>query len=221
MLEYWIHISPLGTFLATIAWFLIAMPTAMAAYYQSWKARQEARAAREGTLHSANCLEFVAGDGNCHQTWCRWRRCHSLPKPGDVVLLPGHGAGEEGDFFRVRTGWRPSSISTRRVDLKKRRPREARLTKAVANGEVAESYGCAGRVSGARRLEGLPSIFTKNVKWMGHGALLLNRLLKSLIRVLEFVDRSEFTGACRQTAGGRASTAALCSSSVCLALSAA
>ena len=131
MLEYCIHISPLGTFLATIAWFLIAMPTAMAAYYQSWKARQEARAAREGTLHSANCLEFVAGDGNCINL-VPLETLHSLPKPGDVVLLPGHGAGEESEFlpgaYRVET---IEHIYTR-VDLKKSRPREARLTKAVA-----------------------------------------------------------------------------------------
>ena len=54
MLEYWIHVSPLGTFLATIVWCLIGMPAMVAGLYQSWKARQEAKAAREGTLESKN-----------------------------------------------------------------------------------------------------------------------------------------------------------------------
>ncbi len=131
MLEYWIHISPLGTFLATFAWFLIAMPTAIAAYYQSWKARQEARAAREGTLHSANCLEFVAGDGSCVNL-VPLEALHSLPRTGDVVLLPGHGIGEDGEFvpgaYLVE---RVEHIYTR-AEYKGCRPQEARLTKAVA-----------------------------------------------------------------------------------------
>jgi hypothetical protein len=73
----------------------------------------------------------VAGDGNCINL-VPLETLHSLPKPGDVVLLPGHGAGEESEFlpgaYRVET---IEHIYTR-VDLKKSRPREARLTKAVA-----------------------------------------------------------------------------------------
>jgi len=131
MLEYLIHISPLGTFLATIVWCLIGMPTMFAAYYQSWKTRQEARAAREGTLQSRNCLEFVSGDGICINL-VPLETLHSLPKPGDVVLLPGHGFGEKEEFipgaYLVET---IEHIYTR-SSHKGSRQQEARLTKAVA-----------------------------------------------------------------------------------------
>ena len=60
MLEYLIHIAPLGTFLATILWCLIGLPTIIGAYYQSWRARQEARAVREGTLHAALDVHVTA-----------------------------------------------------------------------------------------------------------------------------------------------------------------
>jgi hypothetical protein len=131
MLEYWIHISPLGTFLATLAWFIIGLPTMLAAYYQSWKARQEAKAAREGTLESKNCLEFIIGDGSCINL-VPLETLHSLPKPGDVVLLPGHGVGENEVFipgaYLVET---IEHIYTRSIH-KGSRQQEARLTKAVA-----------------------------------------------------------------------------------------
>jgi hypothetical protein len=131
MLEYLIHISPLGTFLATVAWFIIGLPTMLAAYYQSWKSRQEARAAREGTLQSMNCLEFVSGDGSCINL-VPLETLHSLPKPGDVVLLPGHGVGEKEEFipaaYLVGT---IEYIYTRSIH-KGSRQQEARLTKAVA-----------------------------------------------------------------------------------------
>jgi hypothetical protein len=131
MLEFWIHIAPLGTFVATMAWFLIGLPTMVAAFYQMWKARQEARAMREGRLHSANCLEFVAGDGSCINL-VPLETLHSLPKPGDVVLLPGDGMSDLGGLaagaYRVD---RIDHIYTR-PEGKTKRPREARLTKAVA-----------------------------------------------------------------------------------------
>jgi hypothetical protein len=131
MIEYLIHISPLGTFLATLAWFLIGLPTMLAAYYQSWKTRQEARAAREGTLDSKNCLEFVSGDGSCINL-VPLETLHSLPKPGDVVLLPGHGVGHAGEFipgaYLVET---IEHIYTQSIH-KGSRQQEARLTKAVA-----------------------------------------------------------------------------------------
>ena len=131
MLEYWIHISPLGTFLATLAWFLLGLPTMVAAFYQAWKARIEAREAREGTLHSANCLEFLSPDGACVNL-VPLETLHSLPKPGDVVLLPGHGVGETGEFV-------PGAYVVERIEhiytpvkSKNSRPHQARLTKAVA-----------------------------------------------------------------------------------------
>jgi hypothetical protein len=115
----------------SIIGFIIGLPTVVAAYYQSWKAREEARLAREGALHSMNCLEFVDGDGTCVNL-VPLETLHSLPKPGDIVLLPGDGIGNNGILapaaYRIE---RVEHIYTR-PDQKTRRPREARLTKAVA-----------------------------------------------------------------------------------------
>jgi hypothetical protein len=131
MLEFWIHVSPLGTFLATLAWFILGLPAMLAAFYQTWKARQEAKESREGTLHSMNCLEFLSPDGTCVNL-VPLESLHSLPKPGDVVLLPGHGVGEVGEFVsgaylveRIEHIYTP-------VKNKNSRPHQARLTKAVA-----------------------------------------------------------------------------------------
>jgi len=131
MLEYWIHVSPLGTFLATLAWFVLGLPAMIAACYQTIKTRQEAKEAREGTLHSMNCLEFLSPDGVCVNL-VPLETLHSLPKPGDVVLLPGHGVGETGEFV-------PGAYVVERIEhiytpvkSKNSRPHQARLTKAVA-----------------------------------------------------------------------------------------
>lgn len=111
--------------------FIVGLPTLLGAYYQSWKARQEARLAREGAMHSANCLEFVVDDGTCINL-VPLETLHSLPKPGDVVLLPGDGSfGADAlapGAYRIE---RIEHIYTR-PDKKMKRPREARLTKAVA-----------------------------------------------------------------------------------------
>ena len=111
--------------------FLIGLPTMIAAWYQSWKARQEARVAREAALYSMNCLEFVIDDGTCINL-VPLETLHSLPKPGDVVLLPGDGGGDGEDIapgaYRIE---RVEHIYTR-PEGKMKRPREARLTKAVA-----------------------------------------------------------------------------------------
>lgn len=132
MLEFWIHVSPLGSFLATLAWFILGLPAMIAALYQTWKARQEARAEREGTLHSMNCLEFISGDGSCVNL-APLETLHTLPKPGDVVLLPGHGVGESGEFcpgaYLVE---RIEHIYTPVENKNSSRPFQARLTKAVA-----------------------------------------------------------------------------------------
>jgi hypothetical protein len=111
--------------------FIIGFPTMVAAYYQSWRARQEARLAREGVVHSLHCLEFVTEDGTCVNL-VPLDTLHSLPKPGDVVLLPGDGIGKDG-------GIDPGAYRIDRVEhiytnpsWKTKRPREARLTKAVA-----------------------------------------------------------------------------------------
>jgi hypothetical protein len=73
----------------------------------------------------------VVDDGTCINL-VPLETLHSLPKPGDVVLLPGDGAGEGEDIapgaYRID---RIEHIYTR-PDGKTKRPREARLTKAVA-----------------------------------------------------------------------------------------
>ena len=115
----------------TLVGFLIGLPTLMAAYYQTLKTRQEARRAREGTLHSRNCLEFVSPDGGCVNL-VPLETLSFLPRVGDVVLLPGNGMDRPAllppGAYRVE---RIEHIYTR-VEYKGSRPQEARLTKAVA-----------------------------------------------------------------------------------------
>jgi hypothetical protein len=110
---------------------LVILPTVGATYYQAWKARREAKEAREGLLHARNCLEFVTPDGSCINL-VPLETLHSLPKPGDILLLPGDGLGSDSRYM-------PGAYKVERIEhiytpaeLKKRQPREARLTKAVA-----------------------------------------------------------------------------------------
>ena len=110
---------------------LVILPTVAATYYQAWKARREAREAREGLLHSKNCLEFVTAEGVCINL-VPLETLHSLPKPGDILLLPGDGVGGDARF-------KPGAYRVERIEhiytpaeIKKKQPREARLTKAVA-----------------------------------------------------------------------------------------
>jgi hypothetical protein len=111
--------------------FIVGMPTLIGAYYQAWKARQEARLAREGAMQSANCLEFVTEDGTCVNL-VPLETLHSLPKPGDIVLLPGDGTFDNDALapgaYRID---RIEHIYTQ-PEKKAKRQREARLTKAVA-----------------------------------------------------------------------------------------
>ncbi len=110
---------------------VVILPTVAATYYQSFKARQEARQAREGLLHANYCLEFVAEDGSCVNL-VPLETLRVLPRAGDIVLLPGHGVGEGVQIapgaFRVN---RIEHIYTP-AQLKGKKPLEARLTKAVA-----------------------------------------------------------------------------------------
>jgi hypothetical protein len=131
MFEYWIHISPLGTFVATALWFGIGLPAMIGAYYQSWKARREAREAREEMVHSADCLEFVSLEGSCINL-VPLDTLHSLPRPGDVVMLPGHGVGAEGEFLPGAFLVEHVEHIYSRVETSGSRPQEARLSKAVA-----------------------------------------------------------------------------------------
>ena len=116
---------------ASIVGFAVALPITIATYYQSFKARQEARLARNGAVHSSNCLEFVTGDGSCVNL-VPLETLHSMPKVGDVVLLPGGGVGEDGEF--IPGAYLVESVEHiySRMDLKGSRPLEARLTKSGA-----------------------------------------------------------------------------------------
>ncbi|MGA2848580.1 MAG: hypothetical protein ABSE46_06270 [Terracidiphilus sp.] len=110
--------------------FTVAMPLTIATYYQTFKTRQEARDAREGTLHSMNCLEFVNADGHSINL-VPLETLHSLPRIGDVVLLPGDlaaGGKIHTSAYRVESVEHIYSPAT----FIKRRPHHARLTKAVA-----------------------------------------------------------------------------------------
>jgi hypothetical protein len=118
------------TAVTSLIGFIIGLPTVIATYYQSFKARQEAQEARNG-LHSANCLEFVNGEGDTINL-VPLETLHTLPKPGDIVLLPGDGLGPGSRYI-------PGAYQIDRIEhiytpvtMKTMRPREARLTKAVA-----------------------------------------------------------------------------------------
>jgi len=111
--------------------FLIGTPTILATYYQSFKTRQEANRDRDSRLHSKDCLEFVSFDGTCINL-VPLDTLHSLPREGDIIMLPGGGIGGNGEFL-------PSAYLVESIEhiyspatWKSTRPLEARLTKAVA-----------------------------------------------------------------------------------------
>jgi hypothetical protein len=128
MIHHWL--SLLAQY-SSIIGFMIGLPIVFATYYQSLRARQEARHAREGTLHALNCLEFVAGDGTCINL-VPLETLHSLPRAGDVILLPGHGSGVEDEFIAGAYLVEKVEHFYTRAENKGHRPHEARLTKAVA-----------------------------------------------------------------------------------------
>lgn len=118
------------SYISNILAFLVILPATVAAYYQAHKIRQEARREREGRLDSAHCLEFIAGDGTCINL-VPLETLHSLPKPGEVVLLPAHGVGR-GEF--LPGAYLVDSIEHiyTHVEYNDARPNEARLSKIVA-----------------------------------------------------------------------------------------
>jgi hypothetical protein len=117
--------------IATVIGVVIGMPTAFGAYYQAWKARQEARQARNGLIFSANCLEFVLEDGT-PVNLVTLESLHTLPKPGDVVLLPAGGIDDTSAAPGAFHVDRIEHIYSR-VEGKDSRPKQARLVKAVAH----------------------------------------------------------------------------------------
>lgn len=78
------HVSPYVSLIS----FTLGLPTSVATYYQAWKVRQENRDLRESLAYSSFCLEFVVPDGRSINL-VPLDSLHSLPKSGDVLLLPG------------------------------------------------------------------------------------------------------------------------------------
>lgn len=117
---------------SSVVGFLIGLPFMVGAYFESWKARQEARREREGRLHSRNCLEFVAGDGTCINL-VPLETLHSLPREGDVLMLPGDGVGDGAKFLPGAYLVESIEHIYTSAEYPGARPCEARLTKAVAH----------------------------------------------------------------------------------------
>ncbi len=108
--------------------FFIGLPTLAATYYEAWKTRKEAEAARRPFIVSENCLEFVGDDGE----WVNLvplQTMRTLPRPGDVVMLPGDGVADGAGAYRVES---VEFIYTREEE-NPQQPRQARLTKTVAH----------------------------------------------------------------------------------------
>ena len=116
---------------ASILSFAVALPMTIATYYQAFKTRQEARREREGTLHAQDCLEFISGEGDCINL-VPLETLHSLPREGDVILLPAYGVGADAKYLSGAFLVESVEHIYTRVDMKGSRPGEARLTKAVA-----------------------------------------------------------------------------------------
>ncbi len=126
-----VPISQITPYTSLVA-FCIGLPTAAGAYYQAWKGRKEAAQAREGLMYSKNCLEFVLADGRSVNL-VPLETLHTLPSPGEIVLLPGSGVGElestaMGAFVVERIEHVYAGSDGKGVDLK-----QARLIKVVAH----------------------------------------------------------------------------------------
>ena len=108
--------------------FLVGLPTLVGTYYQSWKTRQEAKQAREGLSYSENCLEFNLDDGTTINL-VPLETLHTLPEPGDIVLLPGDASPTQHAAYRVS---RIEHIYVR-VETRHAQHGQARLAKTVAH----------------------------------------------------------------------------------------
>jgi hypothetical protein len=108
--------------------FLVGLPTLIGTYYQSWKAREEAKQARAGLSYSENCLEFNLEDGTTVNL-VPLETLHTLPEPGDIVLLPGDASPMQHAAYRVS---RIEHIYVR-VETRYAQRGQARLAKTVAH----------------------------------------------------------------------------------------
>ena len=119
--------------------FIVGLPTLAATYYQAWKTRQESREARQGLLYSENCLDFILEDGTSINL-VPLETLHSLPKPGDIVLLPGNTHAAE-QLVQQHCAYRINRIEHiyARVEGRYAHIGHARLAKAVAHVDALSS----------------------------------------------------------------------------------
>ena len=120
------HVSPYTSLIS----FTLGFPTAIATYYQAWKARQESRNLREGLALTSFCLEFVDWDGTTVNV-ATLDSLHSLPTVGEVVLLPGF---ERKDGMPLYQAFRIREIEHlyAPTDTRAALPGQAHLVKIVA-----------------------------------------------------------------------------------------
>jgi hypothetical protein len=111
--------------------FVLGFPMSIATYYEVFKTRHEALQTRQGMVVSDNCLEFVLDDGETVNV-VPLETLHSLPKPGDIVLLPGTHAL---DPILPHAAYRISRVEHlyAPVNARRARPGQARLAKTVAH----------------------------------------------------------------------------------------
>jgi hypothetical protein len=126
-----VSLNDISPYTSVIA-FLIGLPTLIGTYYQTWKAREESKHARQALVYSENCLEFLLEDGTTINV-IPLGSLHSLPKTGDVVLLPG--AGDSDDRYSQHAAYRVARIEYiyARIESRKARRGHAKLAKAVAH----------------------------------------------------------------------------------------
>ncbi len=115
---------------ASIFSLLFGLPALLAASYQVYKARQEARQIREGWTHSQSCLEFIVRDGTTVNV-VPLETLNWLPREGDIILLPGDGTASTSKL--VTGAYLVESIEHYYAPAthKRRRRQEARLSKVV------------------------------------------------------------------------------------------
>jgi len=143
-----ISLSGLARYTSIIS-FVVGLPTTIGTYYQVWRTRRETKEAREGLVYSQNCLEFVMNDGR-FVNLVPLETLHSLPKPGDIVLLPGLGPASDAETFAYGA-YRVSRIEhiyarVEGIGRQEALPGQARLAKAVAHVELLS--GTAAEVTG-------------------------------------------------------------------------
>ena len=122
------NISPI----CSLFGFVIGLPTLVGTYYQSYKSRQENKEARQGLVYSENCLEFVLDDGTTVNL-VPLETLHTLPKPGDVVLLPGSAHTHEEQPRHAAYRVNRIEFIYSRVENRHAQVGQARLAKAVAH----------------------------------------------------------------------------------------